>query len=108
MILTYVHLAHVDGTALLGPVPPEIRIVCNPRTSNMNFISDETGQRSLVDPRLSHLFSKERLAELERALSENGGSPMTLQDQIDPEVLRKCGRGLDGRKGVSIRNFEII
>lgn len=74
----------------------------------MNFISDETGQRSLVDPRLSQIYSKERLAELERALSENGWSPMTLQDQIDPEVLRKCGRGLDGRKGVNIRNFEII
>ncbi|KAJ0118422.1 hypothetical protein J7T55_009205 [Diaporthe amygdali] len=96
------------GTAFLGPLPPGIRIICNPRTSNMTFISIETGQRSLVDPRLSYLFSEEKLAEFEKALSENGDSPVTLKEQIDPEVLSKCGRGLDGRKGVDMRKFEII
>lgn len=74
----------------------------------MTFISIETGQRSLVDPRLSYLFSEEKLAEFEKALSENGDSPVSLQEQIDPEVLSKCGRGLDGREGVDMRKFEII
>ncbi|KAL1845542.1 hypothetical protein Daus18300_014505 [Diaporthe australafricana] len=96
------------GTAILGPLPPGIRIVCNPRTSNMTFVSIETGQRSLVDPRLSLLFSEEKLAEFEKALSENGDSPMSLHEQIDPEILSKCGRGLDGKKGVDMRKFEIV
>lgn len=62
----------------------------------------------MIDPRLSYLFSEDRLAEFERALSENSDSPVTIQEQIDPEVLSKRGRGLDGRKGVDIRKFEII
>lgn len=80
----------------------------DPRTTNMTFISTETGQQSLVDPRLSYLFSEERLANFERALSENGDTPVTVKEQIDPEVLFKCGRGLDGRKGVDIQKFKII
>lgn len=107
-VLIYLHLARVDGTALLGPVPPGIRIVFDPRTSKTTFISSETGQRSLVDPRLSYLFSEDRLATFERSLAENSDSLMTPNEQIDPEVLSKCGRGLDGRKGVDIRKFEII
>lgn len=74
----------------------------------MAFISIETGQRSLVDPRLSCVFSEEELAKFENALSVNGDSPQRIQEQIDPEVLSKCGRGLDGTKGVDIRIFEII
>ena len=74
----------------------------------MAFVSVETGQQSLVDPRLSYLFSEEELARFETALSENGDSPMNLHEQIDPEALAKCGRGLDGKKGVDIRKFEII
>lgn len=104
----YLNLTHIDGTAILGPVPPGIRIVSNPRTSSMAFFSTETEQRSLVDPRLSNLFSEEELAEFEIALSENDGSTMTPHEQIDPDVLAKCGRGLDGRKGIDLRNFDII
>lgn len=74
----------------------------------MTFISSETGQRSFVDPRLSYIFSKERLATFERSLAEISDTPVNLREQIDPEVLSKCGRGLDGRKGVDIRNFKII
>ncbi|KAK7722801.1 hypothetical protein SLS63_009196 [Diaporthe eres] len=107
-MLSAIHLAHADGTALLGPVPPGIRIVFDPRTSKMSFISSETGQRSLVDPRLSYLFSEERLATFEESLSEIIDLPMNPHEQIDPEVLCKCGRGLDGKKGVDIRKFEII
>lgn len=74
----------------------------------MAFISTETGQRSLVDPRLSYVFSEEEIAKFENALSVNGDSPQRIQEQIDPEALSKCGRGLDGTKGVDIRKFEII
>lgn len=74
----------------------------------MTFISSETGQRSFVDPRLSYIFSEERLAAFERSLAEISDSPVNLREQIDPEVLSKCGRGLDGRKGVNIRKFKII
>lgn len=74
----------------------------------MAFVSTETEQRSLVDPRLSSLFSEEELAESEWALSGNDDSTMTPHEQIDPGVLAKCGRGLNGRKGIDLRKFEII
>lgn len=108
LVLTYLDLAQIDGTAILGPLPPEFRIISNPRTSNMAFVSVETGQRTLVDPRLSYVFSEEELAKFESSLSDNGDSPQRLQEQIDPEILSKWGRGLDGTEGVNIRKFEII
>lgn len=74
----------------------------------MIFVSTETGQQSFVDPRLSYLFSEERLAEFEKSLSESSDSTVNLHEQIDPEILSKCGRGLDGRKGIDLRKFEII
>ncbi|KAI7775209.1 hypothetical protein LA080_007160 [Diaporthe eres] len=89
-----------DNHVLLRPT--------SPKGEQFRLVGTETGQRSLVDPRLSYLFSEERLATFERSLAENSDSPMNPHEQIDPEVLSKCGRGLDGRKGVDIRKFEII
>ena len=74
----------------------------------MIFISTEIEQRSFVDPRLSDLCSEEELAEFEKSLSESSNSTVSMHAQIDPEILSKCGRGLDGRKGIDLRKFEII
>lgn len=74
----------------------------------MTFVSIETGQRSLVDPRLSCLFSEEDLAQSEMTMFKDRDLPVSWKKQIDPEVLSKRGRGLDGEKGVEMRKFKII